>query len=112
MSIYIMSDIHGDYKKYMQMLELLQFNKEDTLYILGDVIDRGENGMKILQDMMKHSNIIPILGNHEYMAVKALKWLMTEVTEKSIKTINEDTLLIFTEWINVGEKPLLMNFIS
>jgi len=110
MSIYIMSDIHGDYKKYMQMLELLQFNKEDTLYILGDVIDRGENGMKILQDMMKHSNIIPILGNHEYMAVKALKWLMTEVTEKRIKTINEDTLLIFTEWINVGGEATINEF--
>lgn len=70
-----MSDIHGDYKKYMQMLELLQLGKEDTLYIL---------------------------GNHEYMAVKALKWLISEVTEESIEAINEDTLLIFTEWMNVG----------
>lgn len=102
-----MSDIHGDYKKYMKMLELLQLGKEDTLYILGDIIDRGSNGIKILQDMMKRPNIIPILGNHEYMAVKALKWLISDVTEESIKTINEDTSLIFTEWMSVGGKATI-----
>ena len=39
--IYVMSDIHGCYEKYRQMLDLIRFCEEDTLYILGDVVDRG-----------------------------------------------------------------------
>ena len=45
---YVMSDIHGQYEKYAQMLEKISFSDEDTLYILGDVLDRGDHSMKIL----------------------------------------------------------------
>ena len=51
--IYVMSDLHGCYDKYMQMLEKIKFNNEDTLYVLGDIVDRGDDGIKILLDMMK-----------------------------------------------------------
>ncbi len=77
---YVIADVHGDYEKYTKMLELIQFSEEDELYVLGDVLDRGENGLKILQDMMLRPNVIPILGNHEYMASVALPWLLKEVT--------------------------------
>lgn len=32
------------------MLKLIQFKDTDTLYVLGDVLDRGPHGVKILQD--------------------------------------------------------------
>lgn len=40
--IYAMSDIHGCYEAYCALLEKIQFSDEDTLYIVGDAIDRGE----------------------------------------------------------------------
>lgn len=40
----------------------------DTLYILGDVVDRGTGSCKILLDMMENFHSIPMIGNHEYMA--------------------------------------------
>ena len=46
--IYAMSDLHGCYEKYIQMVEMIRFKSEDTLYVLGDVVDRGEDGVKIL----------------------------------------------------------------
>lgn len=51
--IYGMSDLHGRYDKYLQMLEKIGFGDGDTLYILGDVIDRGEGVVDILKDMME-----------------------------------------------------------
>lgn len=48
MAKYVMSDIHGNYKKFRLMLERIDFKEEDTLYILGDVIDRGTKGLSIL----------------------------------------------------------------
>ena len=49
---YVISDIHGHFDKYKEMLEKINFTDGDTLYILGDVVDRGPDGIKILQDMM------------------------------------------------------------
>ena len=66
--IYVMSDIHGCYKEYLKILELINFNDEDTLYIIGDVCDRGNNPMDILLHMYEHENIIPIFGNHDLEA--------------------------------------------
>ena len=36
-----MSDIHGEYDKYLAMLEQIDLSEDDTLYVLGDVVDRG-----------------------------------------------------------------------
>ena len=43
---YVMSDIHGHYDKYREMLETIEFAADDTLYVLGDVLDRGSDGFK------------------------------------------------------------------
>ncbi|MBQ8662705.1 MAG: metallophosphoesterase [Eubacterium sp.] len=83
---------------------MIDIKEEDTLYVLGDVIDRGPYGMKILQDMMMRPNVIPILGNHEYMASISIPWLLNEVTEESVENIDEDTLQEFSlyEYVEVG----------
>lgn len=65
MASYICSDIHGWKERYDRMMEVIQ--PQDTLYVLGDVIDRGEDGIAILMDIMKRNNVIMLLGNHEYM---------------------------------------------
>ena len=61
-----MSDIHGCFDKYQAMLREIGFSSRDTLYVLGDVIDRGPDGIKILQDMNRRPNVVPILGTHEF----------------------------------------------
>ena len=79
--IYAMSDIHGQYEQFRNLMEQIRFRKEDTLYILGDVVDRGPEPMKILKYMVTHSNIIPIIGNHEVMALPNLKLLIAEISQ-------------------------------
>ena len=67
MSKYVASDIHGLKERYDAMIQCLNLQEDDTLYILGDVVDRGPDGIAILQDIMKRRNIVMLLGNHEYM---------------------------------------------
>ena len=54
---YVMSDIHGNFDKYIEMLNLINFTEEDELYILGDIFDRGSNPLDILEHIMKYKNI-------------------------------------------------------
>ena len=69
--IYIMSDIHGCYNEFITMLEKINFSNDDTLYIIGDIIDRGYDIVKLIRYVRSHSNIIMLKGNHEDMAVEA-----------------------------------------
>ncbi len=71
--IYIISDIHGRKDRFDDILKQIHLTKDDTLYVLGDVIDRNPEGLNLLKYIMKHSNINMILGNHEYMMLNALE---------------------------------------
>lgn len=101
--IYVMSDLHGCFQEYLEMLDKIHFSDNDLLYILGDVVDRGPNPISILQDMMKRSNIIPILGNHDFVAYQLLKYLNVEITEENVEThLDENVLLMYMNWIQDG----------
>ncbi len=88
-------------------MESVSFKNSDTLYILGDVIDRGPDGVNILRDMMVRSNVVPILGNHEFTAAVCLPWLMAEVTDTSIESLTDVQLAAAQEWIVNGGLPTL-----
>lgn len=105
--IYAMSDLHGCRESYQSMLEAIEFAPEDTLYVLGDVIDRGPDGVEILQDMMGRSNVIPILGNHELTAAMCLPWLLETVTDRSLAALGEDQIAALSGWIANGGGPTL-----
>lgn len=89
------------------MLELIEFLPSDTLYVLGDVIDRGPDGVKILQDMIMRTNVFPLLGNHEFTAAVCFPWLMEEVTEQSLAALDEVQLAALIEWLANGGGPTL-----
>lgn len=90
---YVLSDIHGDYRRYMQMLDLIGFSDDDELYVLGDVLDRGEEPLRVLMDMSMRPNVYPILGNHELMAAWVLRRLCVEVTDDNYASQIDETLL-------------------
>ena len=70
---YIISDIHGRKDRFDDILKQINFTENDTLYILGDVIDRNPDGITLLKYIMSQSNMKMLLGNHEYMMQNALK---------------------------------------
>ena len=79
-----MSDLHGCYGLYIKMLEEINFSDEDTLYVLGDIVDRDNGGIKILQDIMKRKNVVPILGNHDYTALRMFKMIYNKEESDSL----------------------------
>ena len=68
-------DIHGCDTALVELLHALNVTSEDTLIILGDVIDRGPNTkrcIEILLDLRKFCQFRHIMGNHEEMMLDAL----------------------------------------
>ncbi|MBR2529293.1 MAG: fructose-bisphosphatase class III [Blautia sp.] len=64
---YVCSDIHGYLNRYLKLLDEIRLEADDTLYILGDVIDRGPDSFGLLKDIMNRPNVELFLGNHELM---------------------------------------------
>ena len=110
---YIVSDIHGCYDQYQKLLEKIQFSEKDELYVLGDVVDRGPEPIKVLQDMMKRSNVIFILGNHDFIMYTLMKKLSVEITKENYDTqLTSELLLDYNLWCQDGGLVTAEKFIE
>lgn len=87
MAHYVMGDIHGESDRFHAMLDKIQFSEDDVLILLGDVIDRGPDGIALLLEIMEMPNVIMLLGNHEYMM---LQYLSPEATSTEIRRWNRN----------------------
>lgn len=67
--IYVTSDLHGlELTRLQALLKKVNFSENDVLYILGDVIDReNDGGIEILQWLLLQTNVQLLRGNHEAM---------------------------------------------
>ena len=71
--------------------------------MLGDVVDRGPEPIKVLQDMMKRPNVIFILGNHDFIMYMLMKKLSVEITEENYdKHLTSELLLDYNLWLQDG----------
>ena len=107
---YVISDIHGEYNQFMDILGKIRFGETDVLYVLGDVVDRGPNPIKVLQYMMTKPNIIPIVGNHEIMALICLRLLPNEITENFLSELSFEDYVQLTDWIADGGGSTIQEF--
>ena len=105
-----MSDIHGEYEKFMAMLEKIDLKDRDTLYVLGDVVDRGPHPIRTLLKMMEMPNVIPILGNHELMALTCLPFLREEITDDFLKRLDRDKIRSLKAWMMNGSHTTMEEF--
>ena len=108
--IYVMSDIHGEYDKFIEMLKKINFNDSDTLYILGDIFDRGKHPIKIILKIMTMPNVICIVGNHEWMGIKCLPFLIGEITDESIVKLDTNVLDDILTWQYNGFSSTIREF--
>ena len=90
---YVMSDIHGQYDAFIKMLKRINFKSKDILYVIGDVIDRGPHPIKTLLYIMKKKNINMLAGNHEYMAILCLNYLLKEISNDIVDKLSDGMIL-------------------
>lgn len=89
---------------FMELLDKIKLKEKDTLYILGDVLDRGPHPIKTLMKLMAMPNVICMVGNHELMALECLEFLIKEITDMSIEELDEEILDNLVTWQYNGSK--------
>lgn len=102
---YVISDIHGCYSEFCELLQKINFSDNDFLYILGDICDRGPKPIDVFLDVMKRPNAKLILGNHDFVFAYIMKQLVTEITEESCETVlTSDFAELHSCWMQDGGK--------
>lgn len=67
MAHYAIGDLQGCYAEFTALLNTIQFNhNHDTLWLVGDIVNRGAQSLECLQFCMRHEDSVQIvLGNHD-----------------------------------------------
>ena len=110
---YVIGDIHGNKEKYLQMLEKISPAETDAVFILGDVIGMGDEGIEILKDMMYRANIFPILGEQEYMAREIFPLISSAKTVDEAKSLLEgEKAELFEKWLTMKSEKTVSDFLT
>lgn len=78
---YCISDIHGHYELFCRLMDKIKFSGGDRLYVLGDVIDKGPDSVKLLRTLLSMRGAECIAGNHEYDFLKYYRGLLRVDTD-------------------------------
>jgi serine/threonine protein phosphatase 1 len=96
---FVVGDIHGCNETFSRLLDVIGLSRTDTLYLLGDLVDRGPDSKGVIETIIQMLrgglDIRPIRGNHEEML------LLAERTG-----VFEDLL----EWLHNGGVATLRNY--
>lgn len=67
--LFFIGDIHGDYKNFKDILNVIDAKDNDYIICTGDLIDRGAGVTPLLFDFIHKPNYHAVIGNHEEMMV-------------------------------------------
>ena len=77
MALYCIGDIQGCDDAFAQLLQIVDFSaSRDTLYVLGDLVNRGPKSAEVLRRCMQAGDAMrPLLGNHDLHLLAAAQGL-------------------------------------
>lgn len=105
---YVISDIHGNLDKFNEILEKIRFNDNDVMYVLGDMVDMGESPMELLCDLSMRYNVIPIVGDHDLLALRLLGELDKVLRGGAMP--DAEIMGELTDWIRKGGARTIEGF--
>lgn len=88
---YAATDLHGMWNLWEQISEYC--DETDTIYFLGDSIDRGVDGLRIMESLLKDKRVIYLLGNHEEFFLEVAPQLIGLNEEDILVSTNDDFYL-------------------
>jgi serine/threonine protein phosphatase 1 len=104
---YVVSDLHGCFDKFKRLLSKINFNDNDVMYVVGDIVDYGEEPIELLCDLSMRYNVIPIVGDADLRAFELLREL-----DKMLGGASPDPEILgkMAEWIQDGGAKTMEGF--
>ncbi len=105
---YVISNPHGSYAQFVRLLEVIDFKKDDVMFVLGDIVDYGSEPMDLLCDLSFRENIWAISGEHDRLAYRMLKGFDDMLKNGGAPA--PEYIAEMTAWMQNGGKTTLDSF--
>ncbi|TAF67665.1 MAG: serine/threonine protein phosphatase [Cytophagales bacterium] len=97
---YVIADIHGCLNTLQLLVTNLNLNSIDSLYFLGDYIDKGKSSAKVLDyliDLRTQQNVFFLRGNHEANILETQQNYEPKMFKMFVEKINKSPCLLNNE---------------
>ena len=109
MATYVFSDVHGHLKPLDRALDRISPSAQDKIFCLGDMIDRGPDGIEVAEFCRRLAGCKVLMGNHEQIMVDymanpdeqaQLMWNLNggSATYEALCSMDNDRRIEFLNW--------------
>jgi|TARA_B110000503_G_scaffold65641_1_gene103100 bis(5'-nucleosyl)-tetraphosphatase (symmetrical) len=105
MSTYVVGDVHGCYSQFRRLLDKINYNPvKDKIILTGDLVNRGNQSLAMINFCMDNPGIKTVLGNHDLYLLYLLS--INKGKGKLKKIINAKNHKKIYQWLL--SKPLFI----
>ena len=69
---FVVANLYARLDKLEKLIKNINLKESDTLYVLGNIVDYGEQSIELVNDLSTRYNVYSVLGEHDYKAYMLL----------------------------------------
>lgn len=105
---YVVANLYGRLDKYEKLIKKINLKESDNLYILGNIVDYGEQSIELINELSTQYNVYSVLGEHDYKAYLLLSEFDRIIKEGGAPSVSFSKEMI--EWAQNGGQATLEAF--
>ena len=107
---FVASNLYGRLDKFEKLVKKINLKESDVLYILGNIVDFGEDSIKLVNELSAQYNVYSVLGEHDYKAYLLLSEFDRIIKEGGAPSVSFSKEMI--AWAQNGGQATLEAFKS
>ena len=107
---YVVSNLYGRLDKFEKLVKKINLKESDVLYVLGNIVDYGEDSIELVNELSVQYNVYSILGEHDYKAYLLLSEFDRIIKEGGAPSVSFSKEMI--AWAQDGGQATLEAFKS
>lgn len=107
---YVVSNLYGRLDKFEKLIKKINLKESDILYVLGNIVDYGEESVALVNDLSTRYNVFSVLGEHDYKAYLLLSEFDRILKEGGAPSVSFSKEMI--SWAQNGGQSTLEEFKS
>lgn len=105
---FVASNLYGRLDKFEKLIKKINLKDSDVLYILGNVVDFGEDSIRLVNELSAQYNVYTVLGEHDYKAYLLLSEFDRIIKEGGAPSVSFSKEMI--SWAQNGGQSTLEAF--
>lgn len=105
---FVVANLYGRLEKFEKLIKKINLKDSDILYVLGNIVDYGDQSIELVNDLSGRYNVYSVLGEHDYKAYLLLSEFDRMIKEGGVPSASFTKDMI--SWAQDGGQATLEAF--